>query len=155
MKNIIVIMVTLALCLTNAFARLGESELQIEQRYGKWIPPVAGSGISAMKMYRRSGMTIGVVYIEGRSEAEYFQKDDNSDFSNHEIELLMSANSGGYEWKLVNDGTLVFGSKNWMRDNDGAICTNKNKRVMIISARYRQLLKEDAKRSEDQKLSGF
>lgn len=158
MKNIAtrttIIAAALAACLTSsAFARLGDTEAQIEQRYGKSFHTVAGE--LPMKMYRHADFIIGVVYINGRSEAELYRKsDDNTDLSGDEITVLMQANSDGKEWRKTDGAGISHDI--WLRD--GASCTHSkfiNHGLMIASTVFSKANDEANKHEAEKKLSGF
>jgi len=55
-----------------AFARIGETEQQIEARYGKSIVTFPSDNQPLTKAYESSGMNIIVMYIDGVSQREIF-----------------------------------------------------------------------------------
>ena len=83
-----------------AHARLGESEARIELRYGKpiaQVPAVPGD-LGLTKYYASKGFSIFVTFLEGRSVREMFAKRDRSELSAGELQILLNADSGGYQW---------------------------------------------------------
>ena len=55
------IIALLLCCCASAFARIGETEQQIEARYGKSIGPLREGTEVLGKAYRSSGLTISVL----------------------------------------------------------------------------------------------
>nr|MDQ6940169.1 hypothetical protein [Verrucomicrobiota bacterium] len=153
MKTACTIIASALLCLTSAFARIGETEKEIEARYGKWIPPITASSGIPMKMYRAHGMLVGVSFIDGRAEAEFYQKGDHGAFSEHEIQLLLDANGNGTKWEKANRVDLSH--DNWTRPGALASYSKFSPALMVLSARYNEVAKESREREEKEKLKGF
>jgi hypothetical protein len=72
------------------FARTGETEAQIEKRYGR---PTSGSRWT--KTYSNKNLFIIVTFDNGVSGIETFQKRNDSPMARAEIEKLLEANSDG------------------------------------------------------------
>jgi len=82
-------------------ARLGETEAQIEIRYGKpyKVDPVGFSANDCGKWYSHDDVTIIVHYYNGVSHYEAYRKNDGEPFTPKEIELLLSVNKPAeYVW---------------------------------------------------------
>jgi hypothetical protein len=92
------LIVTLAFS-ASTFARIDETEAQIEARYGKPIHAVNDNdGVVKSLAYLSGGFAIVVKFEEGISRAEMFVKSDHSDFSETEISILLGANKDGFNW---------------------------------------------------------
>ncbi len=84
----------LVLCGATAFARIGETEMQIEKRYGKSTP----SSYST-KGYFYKNLFIIVTFDNGVSGIETYEKRDVASISTGEIRRLLDANGGGTKWQ--------------------------------------------------------
>ena len=83
----------LVLCAATAFARIGETEAQIEKRYGKPTP-----SSSSTKGYFYKDLFIIVAFDNGVSGIETYEKRGAS-MSAGEIRQLLDANSDGTKWQ--------------------------------------------------------
>ena len=84
----------LVLCGTTAFGRIGETEAQIEKRYGKPTP-----SSSSTKAYFHRGLFIIVAFDNGVSGIETYEKRDGASMSAAEIRQLLDANGDGTKWQ--------------------------------------------------------
>ena len=84
----------LALCGATAFARIGETEAQIEKRYGKPTP----SSYST-RSYFYKALFIIVTFDNGVSGIETYEKRDDPSMSAGEIRQLLDANGDGTKWQ--------------------------------------------------------
>lgn len=98
-----------------AAARIGETEVEVEARYGKPIFTLPSKvDASLTKCYLSGGFSIAVTYVDGRSAREMLAKANKSAISDKEIQRLLEANAGGAYWnpqqlageKNVPDGLL-------------------------------------------------
>jgi hypothetical protein len=64
--------ISLLILVSHAFARIGETEQQIEARYGKSIRTLESGNQPLTKAYRSSDLSIAVTYIDGVSQSEMF-----------------------------------------------------------------------------------
>ena len=141
----------LAMVASVAHARIGETEAQIEARYGK---PLKTDG--DFKAYTANGFTIIVTFLDGRSEGEMFEKPDRAAFSENELAMLMTANGGGRKW---TDATPQFDfvRKMW-RSADGnltAVYKTIPPTLVIASRKFAEHQERTQKKEETEKLSGF
>jgi hypothetical protein len=83
----------LALCSASAFARIGETEAQIEKRYGR---PTSSFGPT--KKYSHKGFFIIATFDNGVSGIETYEKRNGAPMSAAEIRSLLEANGGGVKW---------------------------------------------------------
>jgi hypothetical protein len=77
-----------------AFARIGETEAQIEKRYGRSI---SGSGLT--KGYFYKAFFIIVTFDNRVSAIEAYEKRTGGLMSAAEIRTLLEANGGGAKWQ--------------------------------------------------------
>jgi hypothetical protein len=84
----------LVLCGASAFARIGETEAQIEKRYGKPTP-----SSSPTKGYFYRDLFIIVTFDNGVSGIETYEKHDGTSMSAGEIKQLLEANGDGTKWQ--------------------------------------------------------
>jgi hypothetical protein len=83
-------------CMT-AFARIGETEAQIESRYGKSFATVRLS-----KIYFYGEFFVVVSFANGKSGREIYVKRDSTALNETEIRSLLNANSNGTKWHGPN-----------------------------------------------------
>src|SRR5437762_13731287 len=102
----IAIMVLIA---ASAFGRIGETEAEIEARYGKSMGVMSKANEPIQRGYLHAGLRIGVTFIDGKSVSEWFAKDDKSTLTDHEKELLLEANSNGLKWWKAPSSLTPFG----------------------------------------------
>jgi hypothetical protein len=84
---------TLLLVGATAFARIGETEAQIEKRYGR---PTSSSPWT--KGYFHNGLFIIVTFDNGVSGIETYEKRNAAPMNAGEIRRLLEANGGGTKW---------------------------------------------------------
>ena len=98
----------LVLCAATAFARIGETQAQIEKRYGR---PTSGSCWT--KTYSTKNFFVIVTFDNGVSGIETFQKRNDSPMPRAEIEKLLVANSDGSKWarSARNDFQISYTAK--------------------------------------------
>lgn len=108
MKTLSIIVAAALLALCSAHARLGESEAEVEARYGKGKTMLSDArGVS--KSYKSGGLQIFVTFFEGRSNSEMYAKLNDGRLDDAEIRVLLDANSGGLQWEAGeqrSDGPL-------------------------------------------------
>lgn len=84
----------LVLCGATAFGRIGETEAQIEKRYGKPTP-----GSSSTRSYFYKALFIIVTFDNGVSGIETYEKRDGTSMGAAEIRELLDANGDGTKWQ--------------------------------------------------------
>jgi hypothetical protein len=102
-----------------AQARLGDNFKELEARYGK---PIGGwSGKTSREENMRfiaMGYKILVVFLDRKSQSELLIKaDDKASFNETELNILLSAYSGGGVWKLRRDDSEL---KEWHLEDETA-----------------------------------
>jgi hypothetical protein len=85
-------------------ARLGESPIRVEARYG--APMKVENGVCARDFectYRHGGMTIVVHYLDEKSQYESYSNESGDSIAADEIQRLLEINRRGGKWKLKDD----------------------------------------------------
>jgi hypothetical protein len=86
---------------TLLFARLGDTELQITQRYGNPIAKAQDKDPrQKTRSYQYQGFEISVVFLDDRSRVEVFRRDA---FSASQIQTLLNANS--LTWQKASESS--------------------------------------------------
>lgn len=101
-----------------AQARIGESEDQINARYGAPITVLASSGgeSGVTKCYASDRFSIAVTYLHRKSVREIVTKKDNSKITAAEISSLLEANADGSVWNAQGLGAetnVTSGVQQW------------------------------------------
>lgn len=132
----------LTLLATSAFARLGESKKQCEERYGKPDNLPTHQGIVGHS-YKKDGITINAEFygdkcirISYRVSGRFMTPDL--------VNTLLSANQSGGGWRMLRqskneNGAVV--SSDWLR-GDGAKAEARDTTLTLTVANYQQLLKQ-------------
>lgn len=141
--------VCLALALSAAQARVGETEEQVARRYG--APSDSGYGTTVAPdsmgnvplVYNFHDFTITVIYLEGVSVAENFMKFEGKQISDHRLPItaeevdaiLASYSELGVKWKPgVTPGGLP---SKWWKSSDGRLkAINIANQLQIATVRY-------------------
>ena len=113
------IMILLSLIAASSYARLGETERMIQQRYGEPVLspgqpmlthtdeslPSISAVIRKICYYKASDMIVVVDFLNGRSEREVYSKIDKDGnfivFQFEELMKLLQVNSYGSKWTAV------------------------------------------------------
>ena len=102
MKSILILAAAIGLCLSSdAFARLGQTEEQVNALFGK--PIDAGKpdkdGVTTNMYKNPSGEYHALVqFLKGHSIAEAYSRVDGGKLSEKEMSIFLQGNSGGKEW---------------------------------------------------------
>jgi hypothetical protein len=148
--------IALLMLVSAAFARIGETEQQIEARYGKTVRTLSKGNEPLQKDYRSSGLNIAVTYIDGVSQCELFRKQDESQLSKNEIALLLEANAAGSRW--IDDPIARHaGVQGWNLESGGRMATYfEFSRVLVIQTDLANKVSAERKaEAEKEKLKGF
>jgi hypothetical protein len=114
--RLLIISFLLSLGTTSAWARLGETESAVVERYGTphfrllrgWCEEVT---------FQANGFTIVVTFIKGVSRGENFSLPGQS-ITDQQVSDLLEANSEGYLWDEVAKADLVPPAKKmWKKPN--------------------------------------
>lgn len=103
MKTLIGGVILLAVGMTIASARIGETEAQISTRYGASVGDVQTQAFGKVRGFILAGYVVGIAFVNGLSHMEMFSKNDQSEMSAKEIETLLRADDAG-EWKAEGTG---------------------------------------------------
>ena len=110
----------------------GESEKQMEARYGKSILLDKYPGYWVLRRYVVKKITVTVVFFKGSSvEEHYFAKA----LSSKEIDDLLDLNSHGSTWKEkppVHTGK----ERNWALDGNSAVASLTSGKLIVIDKKY-------------------
>ncbi len=106
----------------STFARIGETEAQVQARYGKPIKTAARWELDlpgTTKMYKNAGLTVIVTFIDGTSQREQYSKDLGSKLGLAEVETILAANAGNRAWSEIKHGDPLhkWSSTRWTFDN--------------------------------------
>lgn len=135
-----------------ALARIGETEQQIEARYGKLVN-ASLKGMQGMEIliYQSAGMKIGVTFIDGKSAAEFYSKDDNSDLSREEIDVILEANAGGKKWEKAAPALMDA----WILDGGQRTAHHVARSLIVQTAAFTKKAAEENAKQAKEKLKGF
>ncbi len=115
-----------------AAARIGETEAEVNARYGAPIFTLSSQEAANLtKCYLADGFSIAVTYVSGRSAREMVAKADKSEITEKEINRLLEANSGGSSWNAQQ----LAGQKNVPDGLLGWRTTDKKPRVALYDER--------------------
>jgi len=101
MKRVLLLIVSLAAVWHGTlFARIGNTEPQVADLYGK---PVKEGELDKNAVitntYQKGDYLILVQFFRGRSIAESYTRTDKHEFSENELSTFLDASSAGQEWK--------------------------------------------------------
>lgn len=91
-----------------AQARIGETEKQCDERYGK---PASVSEANGLREYEKGGLVFRAHFHEGKCDFISFLKLEASarEISENERRLLLTASGGSRKWSLVGfNGRVLF-----------------------------------------------
>jgi hypothetical protein len=101
-------LIAMALLGATAQARIGETEKQVEVRYGKPLESLRKEAVNARR-YSFRGFTILVSFEGGVSASEIYQKNPPGPMTATEIMGLLDANGAGTKWhEPQRDGVQFF-----------------------------------------------
>jgi len=149
----------------SAFARIGETEQQIEARYGPSIAPAPDKFKrdelgNEIRVYNFHGFTVTVTFVNGRSEVELFVKYKDQIPSDHwevmtgqEVAAILEAYEGtGVKWKPEQGSRRPM----WWDSEDGRLkAINMFNQVQIGTVSYVEKRTERIKQNEADRLKGF
>lgn len=148
--KLLLISILCALCSTSAFARIGETEAQIEKRYG--APVEAALLQPDRKVYKFKGFTINVRFRDGKSDLELIWKDNENAMAPDVVKRLLDANApAGTTWRLAGE------KDSWKRSDGKAIAqlTLGSLAIEAITKRDLDRAKKLIEESEAEKTKGF
>jgi hypothetical protein len=157
-----------ALLASSASARVGETEQQIEMRYGKPIFPLSGSWSTLedelggeLRTYLFHEFTIVVTFVDGKSEVELFKKckqdipcdKEWATMSEAEVAAILAGyESVGVKWKPEEGVKRPM----WWTSSDGRLkAINMFNQLQIGTADYIEERTAKIKQNEADRLKGF
>src|ERR1700756_2273330 len=103
MKGIVILAAALVIALSDqAFARLGQTEDQVNALFGKPIDPGKpdSDGITTNMYKNPTGDYLAMVqFFNGHSVTEAYARLDRHKLSEKELSVFLQGNSAGKEWK--------------------------------------------------------
>ena len=103
MKYIVILAAALVFALSDqAFARLGQTEDQVNALFGKPVDPGKpdSDGITTNMYKNPTGEYLAVVqFLKGRSVTEAYSRADKHRLSEKELSIFLQGNSASKEWK--------------------------------------------------------
>jgi hypothetical protein len=109
-----------------AYARLGETKEQSIARYETPVPQAPeASGGEDILLFKKNGIEINATFENGKCVDLTFLNLDHSDFTDDEINTLLSLNSQGLEWKVNPTPHQYEGCKTvkeWTRTDGADAC---------------------------------
>ena len=139
-----------------AQARIGETEDQIQARYGAPmnIPPqaalMARNLPGTAKFYRAADLLVAVGYLGGKSAVEVYSKSDSSKLSDDEMKVILDANSGGAQWTR-QPGVVAL----WQLAGTDRIAVGLSGALMICTQSYLDSSKTKGVEDAKEKLKKF
>lgn len=125
-----------------AFARIGENQVQHEQRYGRAREDARTNNTATLqlnctKTYGYQGWRLVVTFERGLAEHIEYWRDFPKD---HEVAAILRAEAGGGQWTQVS-------RDRWINTN-GRIAVRHSLRVRVMSAAFaaREAAEEAARR---------
>ncbi len=137
-----------------AAARIGETEAEVEARYGSPIFALPSKvEASLTKCYLSGGFSIAVTYVGGRSAREMLAKADKSAISDKEIQRLLEANAGGADWnpqQLAGEKNVPDGLLGWRTIDEKprvALYDGRTQAFFVTTQRFINLTNATSRRS--------
>jgi hypothetical protein len=140
-------------------ARLGETEKEIEKRYGPNINLKLTPGESAREKegsYSYKGFLIFVSFFDGKSHAERYTTGEPEGLSDTQIDALLKANAGEDPWRKVVDKP----EQKWWRARGGDVvaCYSKTglfPQLMVSTGEYWTFIGERLEQKAKKGVEGF
>lgn len=158
MKKIGLILLSILAMVSTSFARLGETPVQCEARYGK---PVEVDKEKQTITYHKAGLWIYVFFWNGKAQAILIAKLEQDAIGNPEklsdteVQTLLEANAGGSTWKKTQSPNLI--DKGWVTEDESriAIYYVLKHHVYITTTEFQKHQSELEDAEEKKKLEGF
>ena len=154
----------MALTPIHAFARLGETEAQCEQRYGKPQDSLSDKSFPILsgavnRIYQYQGWCISISFLDGKAVIISYSKSAKASggvaIRNDEARAILDAEGNGGEWKGSRSFNL-FGPvhpKKWSNTNGSiAYLVGITRAALIVeSPKAEEFRKTQAKTTEEQR----
>ena len=156
MKKIALFISILFIVSSAAYARIGETLQQCIERYGQPIKTTP----EGMILFSKSGLYVFVHFFEEKADAIAFRKVEEdalqtpAEISQNEIDLLLSSNGQGHEWKKRE---VISMDSEWETDDGKIIATYGTMQHLLIVVTKDYTDREDAakKAKEKENLNNF
>ena len=142
-----------------ALARLGETPDEAVARYGADLPlPKDHTPLDprlGVKVFTSAGFGIVVIFFDGKSASESYEKEDKSEISDIEIETLLAANGAEKRWKKSDSSRLA--TRIWDREDNNASAgyNDFKKELHVIASDFLQYQAEREAEKKKDNLKGF
>jgi len=137
MKHVLILAAAILIALSGqAFARLGQTEDQVNALFGKPVDPGKpdSDGLTTNMYKNPTGEYLAVVqFLKGHSVAEAYSRVDRRKLSKRELSIFLEGNSAGKEWQ--KDPRKLA----WQRSDHRATAwyeTLSGRPTLLIQARY-------------------
>ena len=137
MKHVLILAAALVIALSSqAFARLGQTEDQVNALFGKPVDPGKpdSDGLTTNMYKNPTAEYLAVVqFLKGHSVAEAYSRVDRRKLSKRELSIFLEGNSAGKEWQ--KDPRKLA----WQRSDHRATAwyeTLSGRPTLLIQARY-------------------
>jgi hypothetical protein len=158
MKRFLLICLCISALPLGSQARLGETEAQVEARFGAHKPQLALRLSPSARAYMHGSFCIAVEYLNGVSAFEFYLKFEGGqavELSENEVAQLMRASGNGAAWRQMEKVSL---DKYWQTE-DGARTAIWSKipshSLTIFSAEYSKVQQERQTKIENERLKDF
>jgi hypothetical protein len=167
METLTLYIILSTLLCANAAARIGETEPQIEKRYGKAVKKIGVSEFDMpgfTRIYRSSGIEVIVTFIDGVSSCEHYQKIPSAKLDSVEVEAILAANSVAKQWDQIQaDHPLyIWRNSRWtlgdfLHQSDALFADfdHSTGELMICSKKFLDASHAASNAAARAKLSGF
>jgi len=161
---VLVIITTIALTPICGLARLGETEAQCEQRYGKpqdflsdkSFPILSGA---VNRIYQYQGWCIRIAFLDGKAAIISYSKSaktpGGASISNDEVKAILDAEGNGGEWKGSRSFNLIapVHPKKWSNTNGSiAYLVGISRSALVVeSPKAEEYRKTQVKTTEEQR----
>lgn len=105
---------TLLVACGAAWARIGETEVQITARYGQSIGDIPTETFGSVRGFALPEYLVGVKFVNGTSVMEMISRNDQSEIKPQEIDALLKKHGAEVEWKVDK-----FDKPDWKRWRSG------------------------------------
>ena len=150
------ILIAMALLAPIAEARIGETEQQIEARYGKPTMVLSTDQFAATKRYSFNGYDVTVSFEKGASACELYQKIDGSKIEPVERYDLIAKNFNGLQCDPLrsdNPAKLLFTSPDGRQRV--AVCDLIANTILVATKDFLERASAHQDEIDAKKVSGF
>jgi hypothetical protein len=144
-QSIAATILVLGLCVP-AWARIGETEEQINVRYGQSIGDIPTESFGPVRGFALPGFVVGVKFVNGTSAMEVISKNDQSDIGPQEMEALLKKHGADAQWNV--DRFDKPGWKRWRSEDDAFVAVyDTTRHFLYVNSRefYEQQGKQGGK----------